>query len=507
VVIRVAGYQALLSSKALPILIAAAFLVPGFVLGSQYGFYEDAPVWQVGDTWSYKVTITAVETSVGPVVTDEGAGVTQGTTDTDSEEGIFTMRVAKDDVDAKGIPAYALQFLANGRKADGLLVSKASINPLIPKFNMQSGTFTEESFEEFPLFQWPLTPGATWEYRAEDFAVFGFSVANRDFITVADSTYNAIRIEMRVTEILNPELRRMFESGDLQADFAFDYWYAPEVKNIARAEVRVDATMRDMGSFSFNAVMELLRGTGVEAPAGEGAEAIAPEALAVIEQVRIQLPEPLNFAEGKAATFTAVLDGPVPENLAYKWNIDGNTYTGETVKATFAESGLKTVSLQVMQGSNYLAEAEALYEVYYEEEFTGMHELLNGEDESFPVPVSFGGVISWTYQVDNQLPSSRPGDDVTLIAPDGSEVERSDEAEVMAPMPGEYLLNVNEGTFEYVSSPYRLRVSVHYPNGFYMPDLNMDVDPWMPAKKASTPKGPLVPLLEGALGKLCRLRC
>lgn len=444
------GLKALFAGKAVPFWVAALFIIPGFVLGSQYAFYESVPEWKKDDSWTYKTTFTmSGMTLTGP------DGQEMATEGPQTEESIFTMKVVNDSAEVDGVPAYEMRVLGKMGSFPAGFISKATLNPIAPKF--ENGT--PAGHEELPLFQWPLTPGTSWTYDLEDMARLKFSAANRDWITVADETLMAIRIDVTVDEILDPETKKAMDEGKIDADLTFSYWYADAVRNIARGEFRIDATLTDDSgariSFKAESLMELVKGTGLEA-------APADADLGSVDELLLKLPEALNLLESKSASFTAEPKGQVPEGAVYKWTIDGDEYLGQTVDAKFDAPGLKEVDVQLYKDNMLLAEAIGIYEVYTSEEVQGAHTLTGGT-KRHELEGQMGGFIRLLYQSTGAMgPLANPQNDLTLYDPEGEPVMTGPEIMMPVTMEGTYEAVVRASPAEYVSGGYTLLMEVRY---------------------------------------------
>ncbi|HWG91416.1 MAG TPA: hypothetical protein VNZ52_11270 [Candidatus Thermoplasmatota archaeon] len=443
-------------------MIAAAFLVPGAVFGAQYAYYEDAPTWKTGDSWTFRSVATVTVTSSS----EEGTK-----TVTETEENFLTIRVLADNVTRHGHDVYEMGVFRNGEHVSTFYDSRASINTLVPKpADLRAGKRGDAvGYHEFPMFQWPLFPGKSWDYEAYDRRVH-FSAGDRDFLTLADSTLATVSLEQRLGDYFTESDRQRAEEDGYHLEYTMRYWYSSAVGYPVRGEwdsvlrFRLDSremTLPQVGTVRtpemrfeviVHEVSELVTATAL----GETADAVP------YVEVGLQLPEAIDISKTDKAAFTATAPGGLPADAKIVWTIDGATYEGPTVEAAFKNMGLKPVRAEVFLGDRLAGAASGLYEVYWTGALEGTHGV-QGEAASLAFTAAEGAYIaSLSYHVNGALLTSSPENDVEIVGEDGDDYDLDDVEDGIELEEGEYQVIVNPGTAEYVNSAYALHVEVRY---------------------------------------------
>lgn len=453
---------AILKAHPIALLVGAGVTTSGVVLGTQYVFSVDAPVWEEGFSWDHNVH---VEVSGSWPSVDCGcrAPSAGGSFERSADEAIHA---AVHDADASvgGVPTYALA-LDHGE----MQLTRASLNPVW----MEDGEAVE-----LRLFQFPLTPGKSWTQEMHG-ARLTFSVHARDLVSVPAGSLWAYRVHAQADGA--DALSGPGGEGRTGA-FAMDYWYSTDARWIVKAELRIEALAPEPSAhFRMLTRLDLARYSltpgDVPGPEGRSLNLEVPE----IGEIDVgwpergdfpihASPESTNSADPEEVVFTAGYSG----EGEIVWSIEGIARGGKEASVTFEEPGLKRVRAQAVKDGRVLASAETAYEVYTEIEGSGALDPLGLAQASQEFPVARGAsLLRVSYARQAPVEGADLTDDVTVYDARGDEVATGGEDGIeIAPMafaPGHWETVIRWDPAEAVAGRFEIGILVRYePMAFAM---------------------------------------
>ncbi|HVL48226.1 MAG TPA: hypothetical protein VM889_06695 [Candidatus Thermoplasmatota archaeon] len=403
-----ANLKAFLGSKGNVILLAGLMLLPGTVLGAQYGFYAGVPTLEMGERWDYETRTEGLmrvprvempmdmtmEPGSPPAIMSASTTWVEQPID---EKGAMTLRVIDTAAEVAGIPTYRLWTRSNGYTHESD-ITRADLNPIVVKrMSATDGKATNVEAEELPLYRFPLHAGKSWTYDAPDEkVVVTFTVLDRDFRSFKGSMVEAYHIRGSVA-LDEAEYRKAQEEGLERAHFALDYWYAPAVHGLLEVVFSMDLSIRDGFAINLRHSMTLV---------DHRLDPLSPAEVAVLRHgLAVSGPDAVNLAEGTEGRYKVTLgDGaPIPDGVEVAWRLNGAPIGARGPEATvaFADVAMHHVEAAIESRGDDFMSASRGVEASYEKVFSTPANPL-GVKATFEFPV---GAIPANLAVRYRVPT------------------------------------------------------------------------------------------------------